>query len=313
MTEKPRMPEDRHSVSSGRIVECVPNFSEGRDRATVDAIVDAISRVEGVVFLDREMDADHNRSVLTFAGEPDAVVAAAFLATAEAARRIDLTKHQGAHPRMGATDVVPFVPVRGVTTADCVALAERLGQRIGEELSIPVFLYGDAARRPERRNLADVRKGQFEGLRDLVGKDPARRPDFGPDRIHPTAGATAVGARFFLIAYNVNLASHDVALAKSIAKAIREKDGGLPGVRALGLDLADRKLAQVSMNLVDFRQTSMATVYREIEARAKAAGVDVLESEIIGLVPGEAMRGFRPEDLKLARFDPSAQVIESRL
>lgn len=313
MTEPARMPEGRDLLSSGRIVECVPNFSEGRVAATVDAIADAISRVPGVVFLDREMDGDHNRSVLTFVGEPDAVVAAAFLATAEAARRIDLTRHQGAHPRMGATDVVPFVPVRGVTTADCVALAERLGSRIGDELSIPVFLYGDAARVPARKNLADVRKGQFEGLRDLIGKDPDRKPDFGPERIHPTAGATAVGARFFLIAYNVNLKSHDVALAKSIAKAIREKDGGLPGVRSLGLDLADRGLAQVSMNLVDYRQTSMATVFREIESRARAAGDEVLESEIIGLVPAEAMRGFRPEDLKLARFDPAQQVIENRL
>ncbi len=314
MTERGAAGRGNGTPASGAgIVECVPNFSEGRNPAVVGAIADAIERVPGVALLGRESDADHNRSVLTFVGEPESVLAAAFLAAAEAARRIDLTKHAGAHPRMGATDVVPFVPVHGVTTAECVVLAERLGERIGDELSIPVFLYGDAARLPERQNLANVRKGQFEALRDLIGKDPAKKPDFGPEKIHPTAGATAVGARFFLIAYNVNLATHDVPLAKAIAKAIREKDGGLPGVKALGLDLADRKLAQVSMNLVDYRKTSIVTVFREIERRAAEAGASVLESEIVGLVPEDAMKGFETKDVKLARFDENDQVIERRL
>src|SRR5690349_18102211 len=200
-----------------RLVECVPNFSEGRRREVVDQILDSIAAVPGVTLLDREMDADHNRSVLTFAGEPGPVAEAAFRAIARASEVIDLNHHSGQHPRMGATDVVPFVPVEGVTLDDCAELARRLGKRVGDELGIPVFLYEAAASRPERRNLGDVRRGEFEGLRELIGRDPARKPDFGPEKIHPTAGATAVGARRFLVAFNANLDTSDVRVAKAIA------------------------------------------------------------------------------------------------
>src|SRR5688572_663874 len=214
-----------------RIVECVPNFSEGRDRALVESLVAAASGVPGVVLLDSEMDADHHRSVVTFAGEPEAAVEAAFRAIALATERIDLNRHQGQHPRMGATDVVPFVPIDGITLEECAELARRLGKRVGEELNVPVFLYEAARTRPERENLADVRRGEFEGLREMIGKDPARKPDFGPDLIHATAGAVAIGARRPLVAFNANLATGDVAVAKRIAKAIRFGDGGLRYVK----------------------------------------------------------------------------------
>ena len=217
-----------------RLVECVPNVSEGRRREVIDALIEAISGVSGVTLLDSEMDADHNRSVLTFAGEPDPVIEAAVRVAALAAEHIDLTSHEGEHPRMGATDVIPFVPVEGVTLEDCAEFARRAGKRIGEELGIPVFLYEAAASRPERRSLADVRRGQFEGLREAIGKDQDRSPDFGPNAIHATAGATAVGARKFLVAFNANLNTGDVRIAKAIAKAIRERTGGLKNVRALG-------------------------------------------------------------------------------
>ena len=259
------------------------------------------------------MDANHHRAVLTFAGTIPAVEQAAFAAVARAKSLIDLTKHKGEHPRMGATDVLPFVPVRGTTMEACVALARRVGRRIGTELEIPVFFYEEAATRPERRNLADVRNGEFEGLRDLIGKDPARHPDFGPPRIHPTAGAIAVGARSFLVAYNVNLASEDLKLAKSIAKQIRERDGGMKCVKALGFFLEDRKLAQVSMNLTNFQVTSIAKAYGEIERLAKAAGVEVLESELVGLAPRAALPDGLAEKVKLARFDPKKQVLEELL
>src|SRR5437762_2115344 len=206
-----------------RLVECVPNFSEGRRRDVVDRILDAIASVPGVTLLDREMDPDHNRSVLTFAGEPEPVLEAAFAAIAAAAALIDLNHHTGQHPRMGATDVVPFVPVEGVTLDDCAALARKLGRRVGEELSIPVYLYEAAATTPARTSLADVRRGEFEGLRDAIGSDPARRPDFGPEKIHPSAGATAVGARRFLVAFNANLNTPDVRVAKAVAAALREQ------------------------------------------------------------------------------------------
>jgi len=295
-----------------KLVECVPNFSEGRRPAVVDAICAAVASVAGVTLIDREMDADHNRSVLTFVGPIDAVSEAAFRAIAKAAETIDLRTHQGAHPRMGACDVCPFVPLGDATTADCVAAAKALGERVGRELAVPVFLYADAATRPERRDLAAVRAGQFEGLRDAIGKDPTRDPDFGPKKIHPSAGCTAIGARFFLVAYNVNLATNDVALAKRIAKEIREKDGGLPGVKALGFHLADRDVAQVSMNLVDYAKTSPGRAFDEVRRRAEAAGVKVLESEVIGLVPQAAItKSF--VDLTNPRAWSESQVLENRL
>jgi glutamate formiminotransferase len=295
------------------IVECVPNFSEGRKPEVLDAIVAAATAAGGVKVLDREMDANHHRAVLTFAGSIRDVERAAFAAVAAARERIDLNRHQGEHPRMGATDVLPFVPVRGTSMEACVALARRVGRRIGEELAIPVFFYEEAATRPERRNLADVRAGEFEGLRDRIGKDPTRAPDFGPAHIHPTAGATAVGARFFLVAYNVNLASDDVKLAKSIAKRIRERDGGMKCVKALGFFLEDKKLAQVSMNLTNYQVTSIERVFGEIERLAREAGVAVKESELVGLAPRAALPDGVAARVQLAGFDPRKQILEELL
>jgi glutamate formiminotransferase/formiminotetrahydrofolate cyclodeaminase len=305
-------PPQEEASPVSKIVECVPNFSEGRRAEVVDAIAAAAVGVGGVTLLGREMDGDHNRSVLTFAGPHEAVLEAAFRCVREARDRIDLRNHTGAHPRMGAADVVPFVPLGDTTMEECAALARRLGERIASELGVPAYLYGDAALRPDRRNLADVRRGEFEGLRTEAPVDPARAPDFGGPNLHESAGATAVGARFFLIAYNVNLRSTDLKLAKRIAKAIREKDGGLPGVRAMGFDLPEKGFVQVSMNLVDFRKTSMETVYAAIAARALEAGVEVAESEIIGLVPRAAVHGVVASQLRLdAPIGP--QIIEDNL
>ena len=294
------------------LIECVPNFSEGRRAQVVDEIVAAMAGVTGVSVLDRTSDASHNRSVVTMVGAGEPLVEAAVRGAAVAARRIDLREHGGEHPRMGATDVIPFVPVSGATMADCIALARTCGRRLGDELAIPVFLYEAAATRPERKNLAHVREGQFEGLRERIGKDPARDPDFGPHAIHPTAGCTAVGARKFLIAYNVNLASGDVKLAKSIAKTIREKDGGFPCVKAMGFHLADRDLAQVSINMVDYETTSLLTVFEAIERLARQAGVEPLESELIGLAPAAALPEAVARRVKLRDFDPQQQIVERR-
>lgn len=294
------------------IVQCVPNISEGRDGAVVEAVADAARSVEGVAFLGVESDADHHRSVLTFLGPPEAVSEAAFRVCAAAKERIDLRRHSGQHPRMGATDVVPFIPVRGVSMADCAALAAKTGERVAMDLGIPVYLYGEAARDEKRRNLAWVRKGEFEGLSETIGKDLERTPDFGPARIHESAGATAVGARFFLIAYNVNLRTTDAGLAKSIARAIRASSGGLPHVKALGLTLAEKSMVQVSMNLTDYRVTSMARVFREIEARAVKAGVEVAGSELIGFAPSDALVRSAAELMQLDPFEPK-QVLENNL
>lgn len=295
-----------------RIVECVPNFSEGRRRDVVDEIVRAIAGVTGVTFLDREMDADHNRSVLTFAGEPDPVIEAAVRAAKRAAELIDLNRHTGQHPRMGATDVVPFVPVENVTLDDCAEFARRAGRRIGEEAGIPVFLYEAAASRPERTSLADVRRGQFEGLRDLIGKDPSRTPDFGPDRIHPTAGATAVGARRFLVAFNANLNTGDVRVAKAIAATIREQSGGLRNVRALGFSIEGGRRAQVSMNLVNTEATPIHRVLALIRAEAARHGAMVSGCEVVGLIPQAAMLDAAEHGLQLEGFARD-QVLEIRL
>jgi len=295
-----------------RIVECVPNFSEGRRPEVVDRIVKAMAAVEEIKVLDIKSDEDHNRSVITLVGPPEAITDAAFSGIAQAAELIDLNKHVGEHPRMGAADVVPFVPVRGVTMDDCVALARKLGERVGGELKIPVFLYEAAATRPERRNLADVRKGQFEGLRELIGKDPARKPDFGPEKIHPTAGAIAIGAREFLIAFNVNLASPNLALAKEIAKKIRESSGGMPCVKAIGLMLGNLNVAQVSMNLINYRVTPVRKVFDAIRAEVEKAGEKIRNSELIGLAPQAAICPKDMEHLKIDDFDPK-QIIENRL
>lgn len=293
------------------LLECVPNVAEGRDAQAVGAIAQAFASAGGTL-LDVSSDADHHRSVITFAGTPEQVVEGAVRGAAEAVRRIDLTRHRGEHPRMGATDVVPFIPLGSATMDDAVRAAEAAAARIADELSIPTFLYGEAARAPARRDLAWVRKGEFEGLREAVPVDPERVPDFGPRRLHPTAGASAVGARFFLIAFNVNLRSRDLALAKRIAKEVREKDGGLPAVKALGFDLAEKGEVQVSMNLVDFRRTSPVQAFDAIAAKARAAGVEVAGSELVGLIPEAAAPAGFAERVRLIGFSPD-QVIEARL
>jgi glutamate formiminotransferase / formiminotetrahydrofolate cyclodeaminase len=295
-----------------RLVECVPNFSEGRRREVVEEIMQAVAGVPGATLLDSEMDADHNRSVLTFAGEPEPVMEAAFRAVARAAERIDLTQHRGEHPRMGAADVVPFVPVEGVTLEDCAEMARTVGRRIGESLGIPVFLYEAAASRPERTSLADVRRGEFEGLRERIGKDAAARPDFGPDAIHPTAGATAVGARRFLVAFNANLATGDVRVAKAIAAAIREQSGGLKHVRALGFSIEGGRRAQVSMNLVNTAATPIHRVLSLIRDEAARHGTTISGCEVVGLIPEYAMLDAAEHLLQLENFRRD-QVLELRL
>jgi glutamate formiminotransferase / formiminotetrahydrofolate cyclodeaminase len=295
-----------------RLIECVPNFSEGRDAAKVDAIVAAMSSVPGVYVLDREMDADHNRSVITLAGDPDAVAEAALLGTGKAMTLIDLTKHTGAHPRVGATDVLPFIPIDGVTIEDCVALAHRVGDEIWKRYRIPVFFYEAAATRPDRVNLENVRRGQFEGLRSELKKNLDRQPDVGEPKLHPTAGVTVVGARKFLIAYNVNLNTPYVEIANKIARAIRFSSGGLRYVKSMGVELKARHLAQVSINLTDFEQTPMHRVYEMVKREAERYGVMPVGSEIVGLIPKKALEMAADFFLQLENFSPK-QVFENRL
>jgi len=294
------------------VVECVPNFSEGRREEVVDAIVSAIAAIPGVRVLDREMDPDHNRSVVTFVGNRVAVAEAAFHSAKTAVDLIDMNRHKGEHPRVGALDVLPFVPITGVTMKDCVDVARSVGKRIADELQVPVYLYEAAATRPERRALPDLRRGEYEGLKVAIETDPNRKPDFGPARLHPTAGACIVGARPVLIAWNVNLRSTDVQVAKRFAKAIRESDGGLPAVRAKGFELTDRGLVQVSMNMLDYRKTSLAQAFEAIRALAAKEGVEIAESEIIGLVPLDAIIEGATQYFKLARFHRE-QILETRL
>jgi len=270
------------------IVECVPNISEGRRPEVVDACARAVRDVPGVRLLDRTSDADHDRSVLTFAGGPAAVMAAMRALAAEAIARIDLRHQHGRHPRVGALDVVPFVPVGGTTMETCVALAEDFGAWLAERYRLPVFLYAKAARRPDRRVLADIRRPGFEGLAAALARHDGR-PDFGPPRPHPTAGATVTGARPFLVAWNVQLDTRDLALARAIAHAIRERDGGLPGVQALGIELTALGCVQVSMNLLDVARTPMWRVLERVTGLARAAGVAIVDSELIGLVPLRAL------------------------
>src|SRR5947209_3584855 len=278
------------------LVECVPNFSEGRNSATLDALRAAITSVLGVRLLDVQADPSHNRSVFTLVARPAAAAEAAFRAMRVATDRIDLTKHQGEHPRMGATDVVPVVPVRDVTMDEGVAVARRLAERAASELGIPIYLYARAATRPERERLPDIRKGEFEGLRDRIGRDPAADPDFGPKRIHPTAGATAIGARPFLVAYNIYLDTGEVAAAKDIARLIRTSSGGLPAVQASGFEVGGK--AQVSMNLLDIDVTPPATVFAAVEAEARRRGIGILKSEVVGLIPERAVIGAAAAWLK---------------
>ncbi|MFQ6016079.1 MAG: glutamate formimidoyltransferase, partial [Anaerolineae bacterium] len=295
-----------------KIVECVPNFSEGRRGEVVEEIAASVRSIRGVKLLDVQMDADHNRSVLTFVGSPRAVAEAAFNSVARAAQLIDLDQHKGEHPRMGAADVVPFVPIKGVTMEECVQIARGVGERIGRELNIPVYLYEEAATQESRRNLADVRRGEYEGLKEEIESNPERKPDFGPSRLGK-AGATAVGARFPLIAYNVNLETDDLSVAKAIARAVRHSSGGLRYVKALGLSLAERGIVQVSMNMTNYRKTPLFRVFEMIKREAARYGVPIIGSEIVGLTPNAALTDAAEFYLQLEDFAPQVQVLENRL
>jgi glutamate formiminotransferase / formiminotetrahydrofolate cyclodeaminase len=292
--------------------ECVPNFSEGRDAGRVERIAGAARTSPGVTVLDVERDAAHHRCVISLVGEGNALIDALLAMMRVATAEIDLTHHHGEHPRMGATDVVPFVPLGSATMPEAVRLAERLGERVAQELEIPVYLYAAAARRPDRVDLAKVREGQFEGIRDAIGSDPARAPDFGPRRVHPTAGVVAIGARPVLIAYNVYLTTPDVAVAKKIAKAVRARDGGLPEVKALGFDIPERHQSQVSMNLTDYRVTPVHRAFDAVRKEAEGHGVGVDESEIVGLLPEDALFDAAEHYLQLKRFDRAA-VLERKV
>jgi len=293
------------------LIECVPNISEGRDRAVVDAVAAAVRSVRGVRLLDVSSDTSHNRSVLTFVGDAAAVrqgVRALFEAVLP---RIDLRRHQGEHPRMGAVDVVPFIPLRGSTTEDCVALAREAGAEIAQRFGVPVYLYEDAATAEHRRNLADVRKGQFEGFAEKM-KDPRWAPDFGPREPHPSAGAVAVGARPFLIAYNINLGTRDLAIANRIAKAIRHMSGGFRYVKAMGVELAERGQVQVSINMTNFKKTPLHRVFDCVKSEAERHGVAIVGSEIVGLTPADALFAAAEHYLRLEKFTPD-QVLETKL
>ena len=291
------------------LVECVPNFSEGRDGAKLDAIVAAM-KLDGVYLLDREMDADHNRCVITLVGEREPIQEATIRGVGKAAELIDLNVHQGAHPRMGAADVVPFVPIEGVTIEDCVAMARHVGEQIWKRYQIPVYLYEAAATIPERQNLESIRRGQFEGIRAEIATNPARKPDFGDPRVHPTAGATVVGARKFLIAYNIFLNTPDVEIAKKVAKAVRFSSGGMRFVKGAGFLV--RGLAQVSMNLTDFEQTPIHRVFELVKREAARYGVIPVSSEIVGLIPKKALEQAAEWFLQIENFD-SSLILENRL
>src|SRR3954452_12968807 len=291
------------------LVECVPNFSEGRDKAVVDAIVEAM-KIPGVSLLDREMDSDHNRCVITIVGDREAIAEAAISGVGKASELIDLTKHQGAHPRIGASDVIPFIPIEGVTIEDCVAIARKVGEDIWKRFKIPVYLYESAATNPDRQNLENIRRGPFEGLKEDILVTPSRCPDFGDPRCHPTAGATFVGARKALIAYNVFLNTKDVDIAKKIAKAVRYSSGGLRYVKGAGFEV--RGMAQVSMNLTDFEQTPIARVFEFVKREAERYGVQPLSSEIVGLIPKKALEQAAEWFLQVENFD-SSLILENRL
>jgi glutamate formiminotransferase / 5-formyltetrahydrofolate cyclo-ligase len=295
---------------NGQVVECVPNFSEGKDARRVEAIVAAM-RVEGVHLLDWSMDADHNRSVVTLAGEPAAVVEAAIRGVGKAVELIDLTRQEGVHPRIGAADVIPFVPISGIRLEHCALLARQAGLEIWRRFGVPVFFYEAAAARPDRANLEDVRRGQFEGLKEAVRKEAARRPDLGGPGLHPTAGACAVGARKFLVAYNIYFDSSDVAMARSIAREIRAASGGLKGVKAMGVLAHGR--AQLSMNITDFEATSLSQVYQAVSRLALRYKTAIAEGEVIGLIPEAACERESDWMRQLSGFNPQTKILERRL
>ncbi|AKN33538.1 glutamate formiminotransferase [Clostridium carboxidivorans P7] len=294
-----------------KLVECVPNFSEGRDKEIIEKIVDEVRKTEGVKLLDYCSDKDHNRSVVTFIGGPEETKEAAFKLIKKASELIDMSKHSGAHPRMGATDVVPFIPIRDITTEECVEIAKDLGKKVGEELNIPVYLYEDAATAPERRNLAEIRKGQYEGFFEKI-KKPEWKPDFGPCEMNKKSGATVIGARFPLIAYNVNLGTDNIEIANAIAKKIRHISGGLRYAKAVGVMLTERNIAQVSINMVNYEKTSVYTIQEMVKMEAKRYGVPVVGAEVIGLIPMKALIDCAEYYLQIENFDIK-QVLETNL
>ena len=294
-----------------KILECIPNFSEGRDLDKIEAIVQEARRTQGVKLLDYFSDPDHNRTVVTFIGEPDPVRKAALNLSLKALELIDMRSHKGEHPRIGAVDVVPFVPIRGMDMSHAVHVAREFGEELGEKGEVPIFFYAAAATDPKRTRLADIRKGQYEGLAEKL-ENPGWAPDAGYKTFNPKSGATVVGARFPLIAFNVNLKTRDLDRAKRIAKKIRESSGGIPSVQAIGLELKDREMVQVSMNLLDYRQASIPRVVESIRAELAGTGVEIGETELVGLLPLEALEEVARFYLKLPEFD-SSQIIESHL
>ena len=294
-----------------KLVECIPNFSEGKNEVLVNELAEAVKSTPGVLLLDLSSDTSHNRTVITFAGSPEGVLEAAFKSAKIAVEKIDLTKHSGEHPRMGAVDVIPFVPLRDMTTAECVEMSKALGQKLWDELKLPVFLYEDSASTPERRNLAALRKGQFEGMSEKI-KTPGFAPDYG-DTLHRTAGIVACGARMPLIAYNINLNTPDIEIAKKIAKIIREQSGGFKNVKAIGIMLEDRNIAQVSMNMTDYTQTPLYRVLEHVRIEAARYGVSILGTEVVGLVPINALVDCAEYYLQLEDFKAETQVLENHL
>lgn len=294
-----------------KIVQCVPNFSEGRNKETLELILDEIRSIDSVKLLDYSMDKDHNRSVVTFIGSPEGVLEAAYQATKKASEVINMTEHHGEHPRMGATDVIPLIPISDITMDECVELSRSLGQRIGSELGISVYLYEKSASSSTRENLAEVRKGQYEGMNEKLKQD-GWNPDFGPSELNVKAGVTAIGARMPLVAYNINLATNNLEIAKKIAKAIRAKTGGFTYCKALGIEITERDIVQVSINMVDYTKTPLFRVFDTVEREASRYGVNVLGSEIIGLVPMEALIDAADYYLRLEGFNKS-QILEKRM
>ncbi|MDG3143077.1 glutamate formimidoyltransferase [Streptococcus suis] len=295
-----------------KIVECIPNFSEGRNQEVIDGLVATAKSVPGATLLDYSSDASHNRSVFTLVGDDVAIQEVAFQLVKYAAEHIDMTKHEGEHPRMGATDVCPFVPIKDITTAECVEISKKVAERINSELGIPIFLYEDSATRPERQNLAKVRKGQFEGMPEKLLEDDWA-PDYGDRKIHPTAGVTAVGARMPLVAFNVNLDTDNIEIANKIAKIIRGSGGGFKYCKAIGVMLEDRQIAQVSMNMVNFEKCPLYRTFETIRFEAKRYGVNIIGSEIIGLTPVKALTDVAEYYLQVEDFDYSKQVLENHL
>ena len=295
-----------------KIVECIPNFSEGRNQAVVDSLVAVAKSVPGVTLLDYSSDSSHNRSVFTLVGDPESIAEVAFRLCKLASEKIDLTKHTGEHPRMGATDVIPFVPIKDITTEECVEISRSVAERINKELRIPIYLYEYSATHPERKNLAKVRKGQFEGMPQKM-QDPDWAPDFGPPQIHPTAGVTAVGARPPLVAFNINLDTDNLNIANAIAKTIRGSSGGYKYCKGIGIMLEDRKIAQVSMNMVNLEGTPLYRVFEAVRFEAKRWGVNIIGSEIVGLTPAKALIDCAEYYLQIENFDYNKQILENHL